>query len=143
MTHFDTSQEPETITMETRQQRRVRLGQAAPRFLQGVFPFTGRGFFDLGPPHNSLTYTVPKGRAAEPAAAQRGRQHADCRRCPAGPGGRLCPRRRRVWGVDFEGGERTVGIHIRRLHAKMPAPVRRPVRDTLGHRLRPVAVTVC
>ena len=26
-----------------------------------------------------------------------------------------------VWGVDFEGGERTVDIHIRRLRAKMPA----------------------
>ncbi len=25
-----------------------------------------------------------------------------------------------VWGVDFEGGERTVDIHIRRLRAKMP-----------------------
>ena len=26
-----------------------------------------------------------------------------------------------VWGVDFEGGERTVDIHVRRLRAKMPA----------------------
>ena len=26
-----------------------------------------------------------------------------------------------VWGVDFEGGERTVDIHIRRLRAKLPA----------------------
>ncbi len=26
-----------------------------------------------------------------------------------------------VWGVDFEGGERTVDIHIRRLRAKMPS----------------------
>ncbi|MGI4792369.1 MAG: winged helix-turn-helix domain-containing protein [Janthinobacterium lividum] len=25
-----------------------------------------------------------------------------------------------VWGVDFEGGERTVDIHVRRLRAKMP-----------------------
>ena len=26
-----------------------------------------------------------------------------------------------VWGVDFEGGERTVDIHVRRLRAKMPS----------------------
>lgn len=26
-----------------------------------------------------------------------------------------------VWGIDFEGGERTVDIHIRRLRAKLPA----------------------
>ena len=55
----------ETIITETRQQRRVRLGLAVPRFLQGVFPFMGRGFFDLGPLHDSLTYTVPVGKAAE------------------------------------------------------------------------------
>ena len=25
-----------------------------------------------------------------------------------------------VWGLDFEGGERTVDIHIRRIRAKLP-----------------------
>jgi DNA-binding response OmpR family regulator len=38
--------------------------------------------------------------------------------------GRLFSRRRLVdlvWGVDFEGGERTVDIHVRRLRAKLPA----------------------
>ena len=65
MPDFDTSRETETITTETRQQRRVRLGHAAPRFLQGVFPFMGRGFFDLGPLHDSLTYAVPGGKTAE------------------------------------------------------------------------------
>lgn len=55
----------EPIITETRQQQRVRLGHAVPRFLQGVFPFMGRGFFDLGPLHDSLTYTVPSGKTAE------------------------------------------------------------------------------
>lgn len=38
--------------------------------------------------------------------------------------GRLFSRSRLVdlvWGVDFEGGERTVDIHVRRLRAKLPA----------------------
>lgn len=30
---------------------------------------------------------------------------------------------RRVWGADYDGGERTVDIHIRRLRAKLGAPV--------------------
>jgi assimilatory nitrate reductase catalytic subunit len=55
----------ETITAETRQQRLTRTGQATPRFLQGVFPFAGRGFFDLGPLNDALTYQVPPGRTAE------------------------------------------------------------------------------
>ncbi len=55
----------ETIATETRQQRLTRLGLATPRFLQGVFPFAGRGFFDVGPLHDALCYVVPKGAKAE------------------------------------------------------------------------------
>ena len=55
----------ETITTETRQQRLTRLGLATPRFLQGVYPFAGRGFFDVGPLHDALCYIVPKGANAE------------------------------------------------------------------------------
>lgn len=54
-----------TITTETRQQRRLRTGEAVPRFLQGVFPFAGRGFFDLGPLNDALCYQVPRGCTAE------------------------------------------------------------------------------
>ena len=54
-----------TLTTETRQQRLLRTGQAAPRFLQGVFPFAGRGFFDLGPLNDALGYVVPPGTFAE------------------------------------------------------------------------------
>ena len=55
----------ETMTTETRQQRLTRLGLATPRFLQGVYPFAGRGFFDVGPLHDALCYVVPKGAKAE------------------------------------------------------------------------------
>lgn len=69
MTHsnpiFETQTETQTITTETRQQQRMRTGEAAPRFLQGVFPFAGRGFFDLGPLNDALCYQVPRGKTAE------------------------------------------------------------------------------
>jgi len=55
----------QTTTTETRQQRLTRTGEATPRFLQGVFPFAGRGFFDLGPLHDDLCYVVPPGSKAE------------------------------------------------------------------------------
>jgi len=57
--------ETQTTTTETRQQRLTRTGQATPRFLQGVFPFAGRGFFDLGPLNDALCYHVPPGTTAE------------------------------------------------------------------------------
>ena len=43
-----------------------------------------------------------------------------------------------VWGVDFEGGERTVDIHIRRLRAKMPpqAAALLETRRGVGYGLR-------
>ncbi len=43
-----------------------------------------------------------------------------------------------VWGVDFEGGERTVDIHIRRLRTKMPPEAAEflETRRGLGYGLR-------
>ena len=43
-----------------------------------------------------------------------------------------------VWGVDFEGGERTVDIHVRRLRAKMPpqAAALLETRRGIGYGLR-------
>ena len=55
----------DTITTETRQQHLIRTGQAAPRFLQGVYPFAGRGVFDLAPLNDDLCYQVPAGKTAE------------------------------------------------------------------------------
>ena len=55
----------ETLTTETRQQRLTRLGLATPRFLQGVYPFAGRGFFEIGPLNDALCYVVPAGTQAE------------------------------------------------------------------------------
>jgi assimilatory nitrate reductase catalytic subunit len=53
-----------TIT-ETRHQNLLRFGDAKPRFLQGVYPFAGRGVFDLGPLHDELCYVVPSDATAE------------------------------------------------------------------------------
>lgn len=50
---------------ETRQQLLIRTGKATPRFLQGVYPFAGRGVFDPGPLHDELRYVIPKDRTAE------------------------------------------------------------------------------
>lgn len=61
---FSDTVTPEIAT-ETRQQRRIRTGQAVPRFLQGVYPFVGRGIFDLGPLNDAFSYTVPAGKAAQ------------------------------------------------------------------------------
>ena len=55
----------DTIITETRHQRLTRTGQATPRFLQGVYPFAGRGFFDLAPLNDDLCYQVPAGKSAE------------------------------------------------------------------------------
>lgn len=53
------------ILTETQQERALRTGAATPRFLQGVFPFVGRGLFDLAPLDDSLTYTVPGGKKTQ------------------------------------------------------------------------------
>ena len=50
-----------TILSETRQERLLRTGDAIPRFLQGAFPFAGRGLFDPVLLDDSLAYTVPEG----------------------------------------------------------------------------------
>lgn len=55
----------ETLTTETRHQRLTRLGITTPRFLQGVFPFAGRGFFEVGPLNDALCYVVPAAAKAE------------------------------------------------------------------------------
>ncbi|MGI4790564.1 MAG: hypothetical protein ACRYFS_17150 [Janthinobacterium lividum] len=67
MSQFSTYPETEhdTVATETRQQRLTRLGLATPRFLQGVYPFAGRGFFDVGPLNEALCYEVPAGATAE------------------------------------------------------------------------------
>ena len=53
------------VASETRLQHLIRTGAATPRFLQGVFPFVGRGIFDLAPLNDALSYAVPKGASAE------------------------------------------------------------------------------
>ena len=55
----------DSIITETRHQWLLRSGSATPRFLQGIYPFAGRGVFDLGPLHDDLCYTVPPGATAE------------------------------------------------------------------------------
>ena len=54
-----------SITTETRTEYLLRTRQAAPRFLQGVYPFAGRGVFDLAPLHDELAYVVPSGKTAQ------------------------------------------------------------------------------
>lgn len=53
------------ITSETRLARLFRNGGATPRFLQGVYPFIGRGLFEPESLHPDLTYTVPEDATAE------------------------------------------------------------------------------
>ncbi len=55
----------DSVITETRHQRLLRSGAATPRFLQGVYPFAGRGVFELAPLHDDLCYTVPSGATAE------------------------------------------------------------------------------
>ena len=50
---------------ESRHQALIRLGNARPIFLQGAFPFAGRGFFEPTILHNDLRYTVPEGCTSE------------------------------------------------------------------------------
>lgn len=55
---------PDVTVVETRQERLLRTGDARPRLLQGVFPFAGRGLFEMRPLDDSLAFTVPAGRTA-------------------------------------------------------------------------------
>lgn len=66
MAHMTTSDPPTLYSAgETRREYLIRIGKATPRFLQGVFPFAGRGVFDLNPLDDGLGYTVPEGKIAE------------------------------------------------------------------------------
>ena len=65
MSPLSTPSTTDTVPTETRQQRQTRLGLATPRFLQGVYPFAGRGFFEVGPLNDALCYIVPAGARAE------------------------------------------------------------------------------
>ena len=49
---------------ETRQERDLRTGTVHPRFLQGVFPFAGRGVFELALLDDALAIRVPAGTTA-------------------------------------------------------------------------------
>jgi len=55
----------QNVVTETRVERLVRTRAATPRFLQGVFPFAGRGLFDPVTVDDSLDYTVPAGTTTE------------------------------------------------------------------------------
>lgn len=68
---------PLLVASEARPQHLIRLGKARPRFLQGVYPFAGRGVFDLAPLHDALSYTVPGGRTAEVIYFRAGNQSDD------------------------------------------------------------------
>jgi assimilatory nitrate reductase catalytic subunit len=61
---FEYSENPNIVFYENRQDYLLRTGQASPRFLQGIFPFVGKGLFDLSPLDDTLTYTVPEGKSA-------------------------------------------------------------------------------
>ena len=65
MSHDTHPDSETTVTTETRQQKLLRTGWATPRFLQGVYPFAGRGVFDLAPLHDDLCYQVPAGKTAQ------------------------------------------------------------------------------
>lgn len=72
----DRNRETATVLSQTRHERLLQSGQASPRFLQGVFPFVGRGMFDPEPLHPELTYIVPEDKTAE-VLYVRGGNHAD------------------------------------------------------------------
>jgi assimilatory nitrate reductase catalytic subunit len=55
----------ETSVSEPRHQHLLRTGIAKAVFLQGVFPFAGRGFFSIHLLDESLTYEVPSNKRAE------------------------------------------------------------------------------
>ena len=57
--------QPGVVISESRHQYLVRIGTATSRFLQGVFPFVGRGISELGLLNDALRYQVPTGKSAE------------------------------------------------------------------------------
>ena len=60
-----TTPEPRALYSESRTSYLTRTGVGTPRFLQGVFPFAGRGVHETVPLDDILDYTVPAGRVAE------------------------------------------------------------------------------
>lgn len=56
-----------TIAWESRHEALLRTGKASPHFLQGVYPFIGRGLFEAAPLDTAggLHYVVPEGRVAQ------------------------------------------------------------------------------
>ncbi len=60
---METQQPP--LVIENRRDHLVRTGKAVPRFLQGVFPFIGRGLFEQEQVDDSLCYTTPAACEAE------------------------------------------------------------------------------
>ncbi len=65
------------MSSQSRLSRRPAAADAAtPRFLQGAFPFAGRGLFDLTPLDDELVYRVPAGCRAE-VVYFRGGNHSD------------------------------------------------------------------
>src|SRR5579871_3240946 len=55
----------DNLITETVPEFLLRTGKATPRFLQGVYPFIGRGIFELGLLDAALSYTVPEGKSAK------------------------------------------------------------------------------
>jgi DNA-binding response OmpR family regulator len=77
---------------------------------------------------SDVTLDLASGRVYDPSAVDCGLtpREFDLIRFLAVHRGKFFPRDRlldMVWGVDFDGGERTVDIHIRRLRAKLPRSV--------------------
>jgi assimilatory nitrate reductase catalytic subunit len=54
----------EPLVIESRIEALMRKGLAEPRFLQGVFPFLGAGFYAPALLNPDLTYAVPKSAKA-------------------------------------------------------------------------------
>ncbi len=65
------------VVSETRTQRLIRTGQAVPRFLHGVYPFVGRGVYELSPLSDSLSFTVPQHRTVETPYVRAGNSSDD------------------------------------------------------------------
>ncbi len=65
MSEYSPASHSAPLTVETRLESLLRLGRATPAFLQGVFPFAGRGIYDVGPLDDSLTYVVPDGKTMQ------------------------------------------------------------------------------
>lgn len=53
------------VITESRSQWLIRTKRAVPKFLQGVFPFAGRGVFDIAPVNDAVRYVVPSQRTLE------------------------------------------------------------------------------